>query len=265
MEMKKLLAWMLTASLFVVAGCGNSDDDDQFFSKNGGGKVGSSNSGGAGASGPMGTASVSGKVTVTGKVANADKITFDADPVCKSQHASAEKDQQVLADAKGNLQNVFVYVKDGAANYPAPSTAVTLLQKGCLYNPRVLGIQVNQPLVIMNGDPTLHNVHCMATVNDAFNVGQPSQNMTSEKKFSKPEVLIKFKCDVHSWMHAVIGVVSNPFYAISGADGSFKIGQLPAGTYTLVAVHEKFGESQPAQVTVKDGEAASANFTFTAQ
>ena len=265
MDMRKFLALALVASLFTMAGCGSSDDDDQYFANHGKGGGSSSQGSGGGASGPTGTASVSGKVTMTGKAAPNDVITFDADPVCKSQHATAGHNDVVLADAKGDLANVFVYVKDGAANYPAPSTPVTLLQKGCLYNPRILGIQVNQPLIIMNGDPTLHNVHCMAVVNDAFNVGQPSQNMTSEKKFSKPEVLVKFKCDVHSWMHAAIGVVSNPFFAITGADGSFKIAGLPAGTYSLVAVHEKFGESQPVQVTVKDGEAQSANFTFAAQ
>ena len=264
MNLKKFAALMLVASLFVVAGCGSSDDDDQYFANHGKGG-GSTGSASGGSSGPTGTASVSGKVTLTGKAAPNDVITFDADPVCKAQHASAGHNEVVLADAKGNLANVFVYVKDGAANYPAPSTPVTLLQKGCLYNPRVMGIQVNQPLIIMNGDQTLHNVHCMASINDAFNVGQPSQNMTSEKKFSKPEVLVKFKCDVHSWMHAAIGVVSNPFFAVTGTDGSFKINGLPAGSYTLVAVHEEFGESQPAQVTVKDGEAQTANFTFAAK
>lgn len=266
MDFKKLAVLMLVVSLFVVAGCGSSDDDDQYFSKNKGGSSNATGSGGSGgASGPTGTASISGKVTMTGKVASGDLITFDADPVCKAQHAKPEKDQLVVADAKGDLANVFVYVKDGAANYPAPSTPVTLLQKGCLYHPRVMGIQVNQPLIIMNGDPTLHNVHCMATINDSFNVGQPTQGMTSQKTFSKPEVLVKFKCDVHSWMHAAMGVVTNPFFAVSGDDGTFKISGLPAGTYSLVAVHEKFGESQPAQVTVKDGEAATANFTFVAQ
>jgi hypothetical protein len=134
-----------------------------------------------------------------------------------------------------------------------------------MYTPHVFGVQVNQPIAIVNDDPTLHNVHCMATLNDAFNVGQPSQGMKTEKKFTKPEVLVKFKCDVHSWMHCFAGVVDNPFYSVTGANGSFKISQLPAGTYTLVAVHEKYGESQPQKVTVKDGEAQSVSFTFTAQ
>ena len=262
MDLRKVLAFLTMAGLLTLAGCGNSDDSDDFGKAASGGGSGTASSASAGA---MGTASIAGKVTLTGKAPIAAVISYDADPVCKSQHATSGKDETVIADDKGDLANVFVYVKDGAGSYSAPTTPVTLLQKGCMYSPHIFGIQVNQPLDIMNGDPTLHNVHCMAVINDAFNVGQPSQNMVSEKKFSKPEVLVKFKCDVHGWMHCVAGVVTNPFYSISGTDGNFKIGQLPAGTYTVVAVHEKYGESQPQQITVKDGEAASANFTFAAQ
>jgi hypothetical protein len=262
MDLRKVVAYLAVAGLLAVGGCGNSDDQDDFGKASGGG---SSTAAGSGPSGAMGTASISGKVTLTGKAPIAAIISYDADPVCKSQHATAGKDETVVADANGDLANVFVYVKDGAGSYSAPTTPVTLLQKGCMYTPHIFGIQVNQPLAIVNGDPTLHNIHCMAVINDAFNVGQPTQNMATQKTFSKPEVLVKFKCDVHGWMHCTAGVVTNPFYSVSGTDGTFKISQLPAGTYSLVAVHEKYGESQPQQITVKDGEAASANFTFAAQ
>lgn len=264
MDLRKYMTLMLVASLLVIAGCGG-DEDDEYFSKSNPRSSGTNPGSSSGPGGAMGTASISGKVTLTGKAPNNEVITFDADPVCKSQHASAGKNELVLADAKGNLANAFIYVKEGAGSYSAPATPVTLLQKGCLYNPRVLGIQVKQPLVIVNGDPTLHNVHCMAATNDGFNLAQPNQNASSEKKFDKQEVLVKFKCDVHGWMHAAIGVVSNPFFSVSGKDGGFKISSLPAGTYTLVAVHEQYGESKAEQVTVKDGEAQTVNFTFAAQ
>lgn len=256
MSLNKYFALLAIAAFVSMAGCGSKDDDDF------GGKSGAT---GSTAAATMGTAVVSGKVTLSGKAPVAAKISMDADPVCKSQHSGAVEDQTVVADAKGNLANVFVYVKEGAGNFPAPATGVTLTQHGCMYNPHVFGVQVGQPLEIVNDDPTLHNVHSMATINDGFNVGQPSQGMKSEKKFTKPEVLVKFKCDVHSWMHCFVGVVSNPFYNVTGADGSFKISQLSAGSYTLVAVHEKYGESQPQKVDVKDGETKSVNFTFTAQ
>ncbi len=256
MELNKYLALLLIAGL-TVAGCGKSDDDD--LTAGGGSSAGSS------ASAVMGTASVSGKVTLTGKAPQQAVISFEADPVCKAQHTGTTYDETVVADAKGDLANVLVYVKEGAGNYPAPSTGVTLLQKGCQYHPHVFGIQVNQPLEIMNGDNTLHNVHAMPVINDAFNVGQPSQGMVTEKKFTKPEMPVKFKCDVHSWMHCMTGVFTNPFFSVSDTDGSFKISGLPAGSYTLVAYQEKYGESAPQKIDIKDGEAKSVNFTFTAQ
>ncbi|HUO57478.1 MAG TPA: carboxypeptidase regulatory-like domain-containing protein [bacterium] len=260
MDLRKYLAFLAATAFIATAGCGSKDEDDLAM---GGGSGGGSTSSAAPA--PAGTASIAGKVTLSGKAPIPAKITFDADPVCKSQHASAANDELVTVDAKGDLANVFVYVKEGAPSTAAPTTPVVLTQHGCMYTPHVFGIQVNQPLQIVNEDATLHNVHCMATINDSFNVGQPSQGMKTEKKFSKPEVLVHFKCDVHSWMHCVAGVVTNPYFSVSGADGSFKIASLPAGHYTVVAVHEKYGESQPQQVDVKDGEAKSLNFSFTAQ
>ncbi len=259
MDSRKLTAFLLAASLMAFTGCGSKDEDEGFGQGGGGGN----NT--VAATTALGTASITGTVTLSGKAPAAPVIAMDADPVCKSQHATSPKDELVTADAKGNLANVFVYVKDGAGSTAAPATPVTLLQKGCMYSPHVFGIQVGQPLEIVNGDPTLHNIHCMAVTNDAFNVGQPSQNMATEKKFSKPEVLVKFKCDVHSWMHCCAGVVTNPFFSVTGADGAYKISQLPKGTYTLVAVHEKYGESQPQTVTLADGASQAVNFTFAAQ
>ena len=258
MKLNKVFALMMMAELVAVAGCGSSDDDDL---TSGGGKSGSASSAPAAA---LGTASIAGKVTLTGKAPIAAKISFDADPVCKSQHTGTANDQTVVADAKGDLANVFVYVKD-APNTAAPTTPVVLTQHGCLYNPHVFGIQVGQPMEIVNDDATLHNIHCLAAVNDSFNVGQPTQGMKTDKKFDKAEVLVPFKCDVHGWMHCFGGVVNNAFFSVSGTDGTFKISQLPAGSYTVVAVHEKYGESEPQKVDIKDGESKTLDFTFAAK
>ena len=261
MDFKKYLA-LLAVTSYLAVGCGGGSSDDL-------GSSGGSSSGSAAASsapaGQMGTASISGKITLTGKAPLMQNIDFSADPVCKGQHTTPVKDQTVEADKKGDLADVFVYVKDGAGTYAAPTTPVVLTQKGCNYSPHVFGIQVKQTLQVVNEDPTLHNVHCMAVTNDQFNLAQPTQGMKSEKSFDKVEVPVHFKCDVHGWMHCMGCVVNNPFFAVSGADGAFNISQLPAGTYTLVAVQEKYGESAPTTVTVKDGEAAKANFTFAAK
>jgi hypothetical protein len=122
-------------------------------------------------------------------------------------------------------------------------------------------MQVGQTLEIKNSDPTLHNVHALAKVNREFNEGQPVQGMISKKKFDKPEVMIKFKCDVHAWMNSYMAVLPHPYFAVSGADGSFTIQGLPPGTYTLEAWHEKFGaQTQP--ITVGPKESKQVSFTF---
>jgi plastocyanin len=254
MELKKWMALLAVAGLALTTGCGQKSDDDELLASGGVAK----------SAAVLGTASVAGTVALTGKIPAAALFSVDADPVCKAQHSGLVKDETVIADAKGDLKNVLVYVKDGAGTYPAPATPVLLDQKGCAYSPHVFGIQVGQPLDIQNDDPTLHNVHCMAVTNDSFNVGQPTQGMKTEKKFAKAEVPVKFKCDVHGWMHCFAGVFTHPFYAVTGDDGSFKISGLPAGSYTLVAWQEKYGESAPQKVDIKDGEAKSVNFTFAA-
>ena len=73
--------------------------------------------------------------------------------------------------------------------------------------------------------------------------------------------MVRVKCDVHPWMASYVGVLEHPFYAVTGADGSYSISGLSAGTYTLEAWHERLG-TQTSTVTVADGAAASADFSF---
>jgi plastocyanin len=167
----------------------------------------------------------------------------------------------------GGLGNVFVYVQSGLnGSFPAPSTAVVFDQKGCRYIPHVFGVQVGQPIEIVNSDPTLHNIHATPKTNDEFNTAQPIQGMKTTHTFKAKEadVVVPFKCDVHGWMNAYAGVLDHPYFAVSKPDGSFSIANLPPGSYTLGAWHEKLG-TQTLQVTVAAKESKSdANFTFKA-
>lgn len=196
-------------------------------------------------------------------------INMDADPVCQQQHTSPVYSEDVVVNANGALKNVFVYVnaeKSGMVRsaLAAPTTPVVLTQSGCWYSPHVFGIQADQPLEIVNDDATLHNINAKPTVNQPFNVAQPVKGMKTTKKFAKPEVMVKFKCNVHPWMNAYAGVLTHPFFSVSGADGAFAITGLPAGTYTIEAWHEKYG-TQTQTVTVGDGESKSLELTFKAQ
>lgn len=170
---------------------------------------------------------------------------------------------EVFLVKDGKVQNVFVYIKDGlgAQKFDVPATPAVMDQRGCMYSPRVLGVMAGQELEIRNSDATLHNVHSLAEKSKQFNNAMPMKGMTIKRKFTEPEVMVRFKCDVHPWMAAYIGVLNHPFHAATAENGTFSIANVPAGTYTIEAWHEKMG-AQTASVTVTDGGAATADFTF---
>lgn len=211
---------------------------------------------------PAATGTITGLVTFNG--ADPDTaVAMDADPVCAGLHASPVMTQTVDASG-GNLAGAFVYVKEGVTgSYAPPSEPLVLDQKGCTYNPHVWGIQAGQKLVIRNSDPTLHNIHALPTQNAEFNQGQPFQGMEMEKTFDKPEVMVRFKCDVHPWMSGWMGVMSHPFFAVSGPDGSFTIPNLPAGSYVLEAWQETLG-TRTQNVTVPASGSVAVAFDFSA-
>lgn len=212
-------------------------------------------------------ATVSGKVKLVGKAPANPSIDMSEEAKCAAKYTTPPREAIVTTSATGALADVFVYVKSGLAadaKFPVPSTPVVIDQNGCMYHPRVFGIMVGQTLQIKNSDPLLHNIKALGKKNRPFNISQPSAGMTTDKSFTASEVMLPFECNVHGWMHAFAGVLPHPFFATTGADGSFSIKGLPPGTYTIEAWHEKFG-SQTATVTVTAGGTKTSDFTFTAK
>jgi plastocyanin len=208
------------------------------------------------------TARISGAIKFEGTAPKPTKLMMDADPVCSKQHATEVYTNEYLIDGNGNLGNVFVYVKNYTGPKPAaPKDTAVFDQKGCEYFPHVFGIRTGQPLAILNSDPTLHNVHAVPTTNPQFNLAMPKQGMRVTKTFNQQEVMVKIKCDVHSWMAAYVGVLDHPYFAVSAANGTFDIGPLPPGTYEIEAWHEKLG-TMTQSVTVGENATGAANFTF---
>jgi len=193
-------------------------------------------------------------------------IKMNADAKCLTLHAQPVYSQSTIVNEKGLLQNVFIYIKDGLANktYPTPKDPVIINQQGCMYHPHVMGIQVHQQLRIVNSDPVLHNIHAMPKVNDGFNLAQPLKGMKSDKTFSASEVMVRVKCDVHSWMGCYIGVLDHPFYAVTDSSGSCDITGLPPGDYQVSAWHEELGSIEQ-RVSLKEGATGNIEFTFAAK
>ena len=126
-------------------------------------------------------------------------------------------------------------------------------------------------MTITNQDPDiLHNPHgysvAGANRKTLFNKPLPSKgdvaDVTKTMKRFKPKKDKHFflQCDQHNFMEADGRIVWNPYYAVSGADGAFKIDGIPAGKYKVTAWHPYAGESTQ-EITVADGE-AKADFTI---
>ncbi|MCL6506734.1 MAG: carboxypeptidase regulatory-like domain-containing protein [Bryobacteraceae bacterium] len=212
---------------------------------------------------PATAATITGKVLFTGTRPVMRPISMDAVPACARQHATPPRSEEVVINDNGTLRNVFVWVKSGlpGAQWPVPSEPVKLDQHTCMYKPRVIGVMINQPIEIINSDPTNHNIHPLPKINREWNESQPPGGEPKIKSFAREEIMIPVKCNVHPWMRAYIGVVSHPFFSVTGTDGTFTIKGLPPGEYTLEAWHERYG-TQELKVTVGPKETKTADFTY---
>jgi plastocyanin len=213
---------------------------------------------------PATAVTIAGTIRFEGTQPKPDPINMASDPYCADRNKNAIT-HPVMVDAKGGLQNVFVHVRGGLGTrrFQVPTTAVVLDQRNCAYTPRVFGIQVGQPLEILNSDATLHNIHAIPEANREFNRGQSTAGQKDTHIFSAAEVMVPFKCDVHRWMNAWVGVLEHPFYAVTGADGTFEIKGLPPGTYTIEAWHEILGR-QTETINVGPTQTGKLSFTFQA-
>lgn len=213
---------------------------------------------------PVTARTVSGRVVFKGKAPARQAIKMSSDPSCAVGAGQKPLNDSVLVGADGSLQNAFVYIKDGldpAYTFETPSPPVVLDQKGCFFVPRVMGLRVGQPLEMANTDPTFHNIHALPKQNREFNHGLAPGIPPMRHTFTTPEVMVRFKCDVHGWMAAHIGVMAHPFFAVTAADGTFSFPGVPPGTYTVEAWHEVFGR-RTAQVIVGAGETSPLSFSF---
>jgi len=218
-----------------------------------------------------GQAGISGRVWLTGLPPPEIPIHLEG-TTCGGLHLQPLSTRHYVVTHDGGLANVFVYIKDGLQDrrFSVPTNQPVLDNKGCLFEPYVMGLQAKQRIMFHNSDPILHNIHASSRNNQEFNIalyqyqkGHVNDlNTISPSFFSKPEVFVRVKCDVHPWMFAYIGVVSHPFFAVTDSEGTFRFPPgLPEGKYMVAAVHPKAGESVQ-EITVAANEPRVLNFNL---
>lgn len=212
---------------------------------------------------PSTAAEITGKVRYLGKAPRPTTIDMSEDPACVSAHHGKAVDQSLVTGPDHALANAFIYIKSGleGKTFEVPSEPVVIDQNGCWFHPRILGVQANQIVKIVNSDPVTHNIHPMAEINREWNHSQGPGDPALSRKFLKAEVMIPVKCNIHSWMRAYIGVLDHPYFSTSKEDGAFRIANLPPGTYTVAIWQEKLGTEEQ-QIKVEPNAHAVVDFTF---
>jgi plastocyanin len=210
----------------------------------------------------QGTGTIVGHIRIKGPAPANPIIRMGADPMCGRMNSGKRPVQEiVIAGSDGSLANAFVHV---TGNVPAPAGGgqpAILEQKNCLYQPRVIGVRAGQAVSIRNDDNLMHNVHGLSMKGQEFNTSQPKAGMVYMATLKNEEVMVHVKCDIHSWMNAYIGVVPNPYYAVTDMTGAFTIANVPAGKRSVSVWHERYGQLTGA-VDVKPGQKATLELTY---
>jgi hypothetical protein len=205
---------------------------------------------------------IKGHIRINGPIPGNQVIRMGMDPMCAKLNAGRRPLQEVVvAAADGSLANVFVSLQGTFPASPVPADPVLIDQRACMYVPRVVGARVGQTLHVRNSDELLHNVHSVSTHANDFNVSQPKAGIVQQIPLKNPEIMLRIACDVHRWMTSFVGVVDHPYFATSDTAGTFTITNVPEGTHTIQAWHERYGVVTQ-QVRVTAGGTSSIDFAY---
>ncbi len=204
-----------------------------------------------------------GTVSFSGTPPPSKLIDMSADEACVQVNRRPAFKKLSVKNQK--VANVLVYVESSDSlddySFETPQMPVTLEHRRCQFQPHMFALQVGQPFAVVNSDDTQHNTHPSPRHNKQWNQSQAIGGDPIVKAFDRAEVGIRIRCNQHPWEQAYVSVFKHPFFAVTDADGNFRIDSLPPGKYQLMTWHEFLGEKKvDLQITV--GESREAVFSF---
>jgi plastocyanin len=208
------------------------------------------------------TGTIRGRVTLSAPAPANSVIRMGADPACNTLWGTERPTQLFVSRGpNGELANVFVQLRGEFPAAAAPSSPVVIDQRRCVYEPHVVAVRAGQPLDIRNSDPTTHNVHAMSSTGNDFNASRPASGPPLRVVFDHAEQMIRLTCDIHSWMNLFVAVVSHPYFAVTGAGGTFEIRDVPSGHQILQIWHERYGP-KAIELDVPSGGTTDVNVVY---
>jgi hypothetical protein len=188
---------------------------------------------------------VSGQVRYGGeapKAAVLDLKNHGDTKACEKNGKVPDEDLIVNPKNKG-VRNLFVWIEpaDKTVKLPiepkfatTPSDKIEIDQPACAFTPHVVAIREGQILVAKNSSSLAHNFAWSGNPDDnpgGNRLVPPGQPFEIELKASKQP--ITGSCSIHPWMKMYIRVFKHPSFAVTDADGKFKIPTAPVGDWRL--------------------------------
>lgn len=161
---------------------------------------------------------------------------------------------------KGNLAGVAVYLENVPGALDAAPKPREMRQKNLTFTPGVMVVVKGTTVEFPNDDKVFHNVFSVSKT-ARFDLGLYKSGTTKAVTFKQPGVVDVY-CNIHPQMIGKIKVLDTTFYGVTGADGTFRIKNVPAGTYPVVA-WQAYGPEFRGEVTVTPGGAASLAISLT--
>lgn len=214
---------------------------------------------------PTGGGVIAGHVTFDGPVPSIPSISVKKNPeICG---ATVPDPNATAVDPKTHGVASVLLSLANVSQGKAPAEVYTLANQGCSFQPHVLAAMAGKTFALENMDATIHNTHIRfngrTLLNDAlsFHEGDAMYHPVKDDRLLQRPGMLKVNCDIHEWMGGYVDVLENPYFAVTDKDGSYKIADVPPGTYTVKVWHENLGEKTE-NVTVSAGKTATLDVVF---